>query len=349
MSVLPYLRYQAQSQGVNNFLEGKDLIIIADEKTNGYCVLVAKRLLPALQLARQINIPAGDVNKNLEVAEFVYQELLRLNANKQTCIVCIGGGVVSDLGAFVANTFMRGVSLVLVPTTLLAMVDAAIGGKTALNFCGTKNIIGTFYEPQFCYIDTSFLASLPEREIKAGTAEMVKHALIANENIWQKFLNFNDSNEFGTIDFIKTSNEIKSKIVSSDLKDNNARQALNFGHSIAHALEVNQPTQYKFLLHGEAVYLGMLAELSLSEQFLNCDKLLRTQLLSLIQKLNIFDKKLSLDEQLFIESLLRDKKNNSTVRMSLLKNIEHIQLQVAVNIADALAATKLALQDVSTN
>jgi 3-dehydroquinate synthase len=349
MSVLPYLRYQAQSQDVNNFLEGKDLIIIADEKTNGYCVPVAKKILPALQLARHINIPAGDVHKNLEVAEYVFQELLKLNANKQTVIVCIGGGMVSDLGAFVASTFMRGVSLVIVPTTLLAMVDAAIGGKTALNFGGTKNIIGTFYEPQFCYIDISFLASLPEREIKAGTAEMVKHALIANENIWQQFLNFNDSNEFALIDFIENSNEIKSKIVSSDLKDNNTRQALNFGHSIAHALEVNQPIQHKSLLHGEAVYLGMLTELSLSEQLFNCNKLLRTQLLLLIKRLNIFDKKLSFDETLFIASLLRDKKNNDTVRMSLLKNIEHIQLQVAVNIADALVATKLALQDVSTN
>jgi 3-dehydroquinate synthase len=346
MALLPYLHYENDKIAVQQYLAAKQIIILADEKTNGYCVPVAKNILPALQLAQQINIPAGDSNKTLEVAEFVYAELVRLGANKTTCLVCVGGGMVSDLGAFVASTFMRGMDLVLVPTSLLAMVDAAVGGKTALNFSNTKNLIGSFYEPKICYVDTTFLASLPEQQIKAGTAEMVKHVLIEDDGNFAKFMKCHDANDFTSNEFIKASNETKSKLVSEDLRDAGIRQALNFGHSIAHALEVNNLLGTKNILHGEAVYLGMLAELSLSEQYLRCDTTLRTQLLSLIKRLEIFKQDLQLSEDSFTTALQKDKKNTQTLRMSLLTGIGQPKIQFEVTFQDAINASKLAIQDV---
>jgi 3-dehydroquinate synthase len=252
---------------LNRELHEMQPIIIADARTNGFCVQKAIGLLPALKYAPIIVLPAGEENKNIEVVQFAWQQLMAIGANKKNIIINIGGGTLCDIGGFVASTYMRGLPFINIPTTLLAMNDASFGGKNGFNMLGTKNIIGTIQLPNAVYINPIFLETLSEREIKSGIAEIIKHALIADQNMWEEIIYTKDLMAYGTLlNTIKKSIAIKTKIVAEDLNDNNQRQALNFGHTIGHAIEALSHEQQKPLLHGEAVLLGMIMELQISEQ-----------------------------------------------------------------------------------
>ena len=233
---------------------------------------VAKLWLPLLLKSLKfkpaiIIIPAGEQHKNLTTLNFVWRQLLRHRLDRRSLLINLGGGVVSDLGGLAAATFMRGIDFINIPTTLLAQVDAASGGKTAIDFAGVKNLIGTFTLPKAIIIDAQTLSSLPRRQLVSGWAEIIKHGLIKDRRHWQ-LASAKPPSQFSQaelIQLIKQSVKIKTAIVAADAHESGLRKLLNFGHTIGHALEALSLNSQTPLLHGEAVSLGMAAAAKLSQ------------------------------------------------------------------------------------
>ena len=215
--------------------------------------------------AVEIVIKAGEQHKNLQTVQRIWRTLMKQRADRNALLINLGGGVVTDLGGFAASTYKRSIKFVNVPTTLLAMVDAAIGGKTGIDFGGGKNQIGTFAEAEEVIIDPVFLETLPQREICSGLAEMLKYGFVADSNL----LNVNLENYQ---QYITHCGEIKREIVMQDPTEKGLRKVLNFGHTLGHAIESHCLTTDYPLLHGEAVALGMLGALWLSVKQLGLDE-----------------------------------------------------------------------------
>lgn len=248
---------------LNTFVEAKNyskVFVIVDENTHINCFpLVAGHLNFAFEL---IEIEAGEENKTIETCLGVWETLSELGADRKSLVVNLGGGVISDLGGFVANTFRRGIDFINIPTSLLAMVDASIGGKTGVDLGHLKNQIGVISNPEFIIIDTTFLKTLPLAELKSGFAEMLKHGLIADENYWQQLIKITDVETTDLNQLIHQSILIKKSIVEEDINEDGIRKALNYGHTIGHALETYSLSNksIKPLLHGEAIAIGMVIE-----------------------------------------------------------------------------------------
>ncbi len=215
--------------------------------------------------AVEIVIKAGERHKNLQTVQRIWRTLMKQHADRNALLINLGGGVVTDLGGFAASTYKRGIKFVNVPTTLLAMVDAAIGGKTGIDFGDGKNQIGTFAEAEEVIIDPVFLETLPQREICSGLAEMLKYGFVADSNLLNVSLeNYQQ--------YITHCGEIKREIVMQDPTEKGLRKVLNFGHTLGHAIESHCLTTDYPLLHGEAVALGMLGALWLSVKQLGLDE-----------------------------------------------------------------------------
>lgn len=229
--------------------------ILLDTNTFNLCLphLIAK--VEALQDAYFIEVPAGEECKSLEVASQVWSSLLDDEAGRDTLIVNLGGGAVCDLGGFVAASYKRGVHFVNVPTTLLAMVDASIGGKTAVNFGGVKNSIGHFYPPDAIIIDTAFCRTLAPDQLLCGKMEMMKTAAVASPSLYHNLMQMSTI----TRQSVKEVARLKSEIVKKDPFDLGIRKILNFGHTFGHAIEL-----FSHLPHGYAVGIGMMAAMKLS-------------------------------------------------------------------------------------
>lgn len=213
--------------------------------------------------------PSGEVAKTLSSATRGWEFLLNRGADRQSLIINIGGGMLTDLGGFVASTFMRGIDFWNVPTTLLAQVDASVGGKTGVNLLGTKNIVGTFSQPKKVFIDSCFLETLPEREFRSGIAEILKHGLIRDGDYFSRAVEyFSAGKRDGDMleEIIGRSCEIKRDIVVADEMEGSIRKILNVGHTFGHAFEALSHRGENPLLHGEAVALGMLGEAYLAEE-----------------------------------------------------------------------------------
>lgn len=202
------------------------------------------------------SVPPGEKSKSREWKERLENQMLLGGFGRDSAIIALGGGVVSDLAGFVAATYYRGIPFISIPTTLLGQVDASIGGKVAVNTPKGKNLIGAFYQPRFIFIDTHLLKTLPPAELLSGMAEVIKYALIASKSLFEK-LNENTSLE----EYIHASCKIKIDVIQKDPQEKGLRRILNFGHTVAHALETLM--EYK-ISHGEAVALGMLAESRMS-------------------------------------------------------------------------------------
>lgn len=242
---------------------GERFVVITDKVVDRYYGETALASFKAAQLhVDKITVAEGEHHKNLPTLESILGDMLRLGCDRQTVVVALGGGVIGDLAGFAAATFMRGVAFVQTPTTLLAQVDASIGGKVGVNHTLGKNLIGAFHQPRLVWIDTTSLRTLPRREIVCGLAEIVKHALIRDRQYFE-FLEAHlpallQLEEVVLVKTIRRSCEIKAEIVTRDEQEAGERALLNFGHSVGHALEA--ATHYQQLRHGEAVLLGMLAE-----------------------------------------------------------------------------------------
>ena len=310
-----------------------NVFIIVDSLTNEFCL---PKLLPNIETELVIEIiefEPGEENKNIETCIQIWNVLTELGGDRKSLIINLGGGVVTDLGGFVASTFKRGVDFINIPTTLLSMVDASVGGKTGIDLGNLKNQIGVINVPQMVLIDTQYLETLPQNEMRSGLAEMLKHGLIFDKDYWEKFLDMK-SVDFADIDeLIYRSVEIKNEIVIQDPTEKHIRRALNFGHTLGHAIEsyfLENDTK-KTLLHGEAIAVGMILEsyISLHKNLITEQEF--NQIKSTIKDIYedvIFEDN---DIQPIIELLIHDKKNEfGNIQFALIEGIGKIKINQSV-------------------
>src|SRR5947207_7051951 len=224
--------------------------------------------------AKIIEMPDGERFKRLSTVESLAEDLLQARADRKAVVLAFGGGVVGDVGGMLASVYMRGVSLIQIPTTVQAQLDAAIGGKTGVNLRAGKNLVGTFYQPELVLIDPATLATLPEREFRAGMYEAVKCGVIGNEELFVRLERCSIKELRKDAEFlgwtIAESVRLKAQVVSADEREGDLRRVLNFGHTIGHALEA--ATNYRRLLHGEAVASGMIAASSIASDMSFCPR-----------------------------------------------------------------------------
>lgn len=241
------------------------LFVLTDTTTERLCRPLLAHCPPVRQ-AVGIVIGSTDTHKNLETLSHVWKSLSDGQATRRSLLINIGGGMVTDLGGFAAATFKRGISFYNVPTTLLAMVDAAVGGKTGINFNGLKNEVGCFREADTVVIDTEFLRTLDDRNLRSGFAEMLKHSLLENRTMWADHLHFDLENpDYAHLQrLVEQSIGCKSRIVQADPHEHGIRKALNLGHTVGHAFESFAMERQRPILHGYAVAYGLLCELFLS-------------------------------------------------------------------------------------
>ncbi len=319
-------------EALNNHLKEtkySNIFIIVDSLTNELCL---PKLLPNIETELTIEIiefEPGEHNKNIETCIQIWNVLTELGGDRKSLIINLGGGVVTDLGGFVASTFKRGVDFVNIPTTLLSMVDASVGGKTGVDLGNLKNQIGVINVPQMVLIDSQYLETLPQNEMRSGLAEMLKHGLIYDKSYWEKFLNMKilDFSDFDEL--IYRSVEIKNEIVIQDPTEKHIRKALNFGHTLGHAIESYflENENKKTLLHGEAIAVGMILEsyISLHKNLINELEYLQIKnTLKTIYDDIIFD---DIDIEPIIELLIHDKKNEyGNIQFALIEGIGKIKI-----------------------
>lgn len=326
-------------------LKPTEIIVLFDDNTAKNC---ARHLAPFLPKHRHIKISPGEAAKHLETCMSVWEKLLEMGADRRSVLINLGGGVVGDLGGFVAGCYKRGIRYMQVPTTLLSMVDASVGNKTGVDFQGGKNLIGLFNPPEGVYIWPQFLETLPEREVRSGFAEVIKHWLIADGDSWQTYSAQATLpvTEWTTI--IPDSVEVKRRIVAEDPLERGIRKALNFGHTIGHAVEscvLSGPSvegAEPAILHGEAVAIGMICECWLSEQRgkLTAEEFqsIRTYIEGVYPDLRelVAGK---VEEAEFIKWLKADKKNEGgKVLCSLLNGIGGVEVNVELSIEEAVGS-----------
>lgn len=304
------------------------LFILTDEHTAIYCLPMLSKFF-AEQQAISITIPAGDTNKNIDSLAYVWTELSTKGASRHSLLINIGGGMITDLGGFAAATFKRGIRYINIPTTLLAMVDASVGGKTGINFNGLKNEVGVFAPASHVIIETDFIRTLDKENFFSGYAEMLKHGLISNIANWAELLNFYTER----IDYIMLkllvgkSVHIKEEIVEKDPFEQGIRKALNLGHTVGHAFESLSFEENRPVLHGYAVAWGIVCELYLSS--IKCgfptNKLHQT-VRFIKENYGVFIIDCKVYEQLY-EFMLHDKKNNNgVINFTLLQEIGNISI-----------------------
>jgi 3-dehydroquinate synthase len=323
-------------QELNSFLNNSEyskLFIIVDNNTNEFC---ATKFLPYLETDLTIEIvefEAGEPNKNIDTCIQIWNVLTELGADRKSLVINLGGGVVTDLGGFVASTFKRGIDFINIPTTLLSMVDASVGGKTGVDLGNLKNQIGVFNLPLMVLIDTDYLETVPQNEMRSGLAEMLKHGLIYDKIYWEKFLDLKAIDFTELDDLIYRSVEIKNEIVTIDPTEKNLRKALNFGHTLGHAIESYfLENQKKInLLHGEAIAVGMILEsyISFKKDLLNQGDYfqIKNAIKSIYEDV-VFEEN---DLEPIMELLIHDKKNEyGNIQFALIEGIGKIIINQSV-------------------
>tara|TARA_B100000927_G_scaffold64332_1_gene50659 strand:- start:2871 stop:3860 length:990 start_codon:yes stop_codon:yes gene_type:complete len=242
-----------------NFNTYSKIAILVDENTRKHCL----SLFPKLNNTIIIEISSGEKNKNLKTCNLIWNMLLKNNFDKNSVIINLGGGVICDVGGFCAASYKRGIDYINLPTSLLAMVDASFGGKVGVNYDNYKNQIGFFKNPKQVIINQQFLSTLPSDEFNSAFGEIVKYALIGDSKLW-KILLKNKIQNLNLKDIITKSIKLKNAIILKDFRENNERKKLNFGHTFGHAIESFYISQGTAILHGNAVLLGILYELEIS-------------------------------------------------------------------------------------
>lgn len=252
---------------LNNFLREKTfskIFILVDENTHEYCLPVLLGNMETDLGFEILEIEAGEEMKNIQTANQLWEILTEMQADRKALVINLGGGVITDMGGFVASTYKRGIQFINIPTTLLSMCDASIGGKTGIDLMHYKNMVGTFAFPEQIFIYPEFLQTLPFKELRSGFAEMLKHGLIADKIHWEQLTHIHKLDMEAVIPHIQTSMDIKQDVVEKDFHEKNIRKTLNFGHTIGHAVESLCLNQGNPVLHGEAVAMGMISEAHLA-------------------------------------------------------------------------------------
>lgn len=320
------------------------LFVLTDENTVRHC-------LPRLEFVLQyfeyhvIVIPSGEAYKSIQTCAHIWQQLLKRDADRKSLLINIGGGVLTDIGGFCASTFKRGIDFIQIPTTLLAQVDASVGGKLGIDFGGVKNLIGVFQQPQAIFMFPPFIYTLPKRELYSGWAEMLKHGLLNDKTHWeqvQNVLQWHDQHQLAELDTaISRSILVKKTFVEQDFRDTGVRKSLNIGHTWGHALESWSWSSAYPILHGEAVVLGLIAELYLANRLLGTSLLWVERITQTLFDLykpsglfaNIDQRSLTMDKLLPL--LYQDKKNvEKKLQFALLTDFGAVQLDVDAPQAD---------------
>ncbi len=306
-----------------------NIFVLVDSNSNDKCL---NHFLPYIVTDLKIEIVEfenGEINKNIETCIEIWKVLTELGGDRKTLIINLGGGVVTDLGGFVASTFKRGIDFINIPTTLLSMVDASIGGKNGVDLGNLKNQIGTITNPKMVIIDKDYLQTLEQPEMRSGLAEMLKHGLIADNNYWKKFQDLSAIDADQLIELIYDSIIIKNNVVTQDPTENGIRKALNFGHTLGHAIESYflENENKKTLLHGEAIAIGMILEsyISMLKKLISEIEYLeiKTTINSIFEKI-IFNED---DIEPILELLIHDKKNEyGQIQFALLDGIGKIKI-----------------------
>lgn len=303
-------------------LKPTQLLILVDENTHEHCLPILLGNLETEIPFEIIEIEAGEELKTLETAAQLWEILTEFETDRKALMINLGGGVITDMGGFIASTYKRGIPFINIPTTLLGMCDASIGGKTGIDHQFLKNIIGTFAQPEQIFVFPEFLKTLPFEELRSGFAEMLKHGLIADEKHWNDLISIKDLSSESIFPFIETSMQIKQNVVEQDFTEQNIRKTLNFGHTIGHAIESLFLLKGKPIMHGEAVALGMVCEtrISMLEDLVSQET--ANDIISHIRKFYpLLDiSKFSLEE---ILNLMKNDKKNSfgNINFSLLTGI----------------------------
>nr|WP_314490942.1 3-dehydroquinate synthase [uncultured Chryseobacterium sp.] len=310
---------------LNDFLTEKTfskIFILVDENTHEYCLPLLLGHLETEISFEILEVEPGEEMKNIQTVTQLWEILTEMKADRKALIINLGGGVITDMGGFIASTYKRGIQFINIPTTLLSMCDASIGGKTGIDLMHYKNMVGTFSFPEKIFVYPQFLETLPFKELRSGFAEMLKHGLIADPVHWENLIQLQKLDVDGILPHIQTSMDIKREVVEKDFHEKNVRKTLNFGHTIGHAVESLCLEKENPVLHGEAVALGMICETHLSflEGLLsqeNCDIII-TNIQKYYSFIDLSDFK---DEDIF-SLLLNDKKNvESKINFSLLSGI----------------------------
>jgi 3-dehydroquinate synthase len=303
-----------------NELQPSSVILLLDEHTEELCLPRWKE--QGLPVHHTITIPSGERHKSLVTCEKIWQRLFAFRADRSSVMINLGGGVIGDMGGFCASTYMRGMSFIQVPTTLLSQVDASIGGKLGIDFHGLKNSIGLFRDPTAVIVEPAFLKTLPPKELRSGYAEVIKHGLIRDAQLWQQLLAAEDWTKLNWSDIVKASLLVKKEVVKDDPFEKGVRKILNFGHTIGHAIESVMLEAGKPILHGDAIAAGMIAESYLSEKIHTLSptdlEKISTYLLSIYGKLNLE----GIGYDALEKKMIHDKKNmGSSINFSLLDHI----------------------------
>lgn len=305
------------------------VFVLVDENTRKHCLPKLEKLI-GKHIDSTIEISSGEENKTIQTCSLVWGELSSLGADRKSILINLGGGVLTDLGGFVASTFKRGIDFINIPTTLLSMVDASIGGKTGVDFGSLKNQIGVINQPQMVLIFPEFLKTLERRQVTSGFAEMLKHGLIKDQAYWESL---KTSLNYTHADCIQKSIAIKNDVVMEDPTEQGLRKILNYGHTLGHAIEsyfLKNPEK-QTLLHGEAIAIGMILEGYLSHELKGLSKLslddIKTTFLNHFEKIDFSEE----DIKIIVDLLQHDKKNtHGNVNFVLLQDIGSTVLDVKV-------------------
>ena len=323
---------------LNDFLatlKPTQLLILVDENTHEHCLPTLLGNLETEIPFEIIEIEAGEEMKTLETAAQLWEILTEFETDRKALMINLGGGVITDMGGFIASTYKRGIPFINIPTTLLGMCDASIGGKTGIDHQFLKNIIGTFAHPEQIFVFPEFLQTLPFEELRSGFAEMLKHGLITDESHWSDLISIKELTPQNIFPFIERSMQIKQNVVEQDFTEQNIRKTLNFGHTIGHALESLFLLKGKPIMHGEAVALGMICETRISflQDFIS-EKTAK-EIVSNIQKYfsHLDITKFSVEE--IVNLMKNDKKNSAgNINFSLITAIGSSTFNCSVSLED---------------
>jgi 3-dehydroquinate synthase len=307
------------------------IFVIVDENTERDCLPILIANLPTIDF-NIILIPSGELQKNIETCQIIWRKMMDNEANRNALTINLGGGVIGDMGGFCASTFKRGMDFVQIPTTLLSQVDASIGGKLGIDFQNIKNSIGLFANPKAVFVNPIFLDTLTQREIRSGFAEIIKHALIVDLEQWEVLKIITDLTKVDWAERLMPSLNIKKTVVEADPFEKGWRKALNFGHTIGHAVESLLLETENPLLHGEAIAVGMICESYLSYQLLAMSKADLDEICDFI--LRIYGKVdlSNLAKNDLLNLMRQDKKNDANViNFTLLNRIGDANVNQTTN------------------
>lgn len=298
------------------------IFILVDENTHEYCLPILLANLETHIPLEIIEIKTGEETKNIHTTIQLWEILTEFEADRKALVLNLGGGVVSDVGGFAASTYKRGIKFINIPTTLLSMVDASIGGKTGIDHQFHKNIIGTFAQPENVFIYPCFLKTLHPKEVRSGFAEMLKHGLIAQQEHWDNLISIEELSVENITPFIAPSAEIKMATIFTDFKEENIRKILNFGHTVGHAVESLYLKMKNPILHGEAIAVGMICETYLSYLEKLISEEMAMHIIQHIQRFFPYTSISSFPNDEITDLMLKDKKNShGKINFSLLSHI----------------------------